>query len=411
MSKWIQTNYPGVRYRNHPTRKHGINPDRYFSIRYYVDGLRKEEGLGWSSDGWTQKKADDELSELKNNARRGEGPRTYAEKRQLENERRRLEAEQKADAEKKEAERKRLEEETVFDAVFIKYCEHNSHKKSLKDEISLYKHWIQPVIGNKRLQDIVLLNLEKIRSDMTKAGKAERSIQYVKSVIRLIFNYAKDHNLFSGENPTNGFLKRQKFDNKRKRYLTPAEARLLLEDLKKHSLTTYRITLLSLYTGMRFGEIAKLQWQHINMTNRVIIIIDPKNSESRNAFMTDAVFEMFSEMEQSTPDALVFPDKYNKVMAQISDSFMDSVNRLDLNNGITDPRMKVVFHTVRHSCASLLINSGADLPTIQVILGHKSIAMTQRYAHIAEDRIKAAMNMLEPAMTENSGINKIRSLS
>lgn len=411
MSKWIQTKYPGIRYRNHPTRKHGINPDRYFSIRYYVDGVRKEEGLGWSSEGMTQKKADDELAELKLNARRGEGPRTYSEKRELENERKRLEAELKAEAERTESERKRLDEETILDSVFLKYCEHNTHKKSLKDEISLYKHWIQPVIGKKRLQEIVLFNLEKIKSDMLKAGKAERSIQYVKSVIRLIFNYAKDHNLFSGENPTNGFLKRQKFDNKRKRYLTPAEATLLLEDLKKHSITVYRITLLSLYTGMRFGEIAKLQWQHINMTNKAVIIIDPKNSESRTAFMVDAVFKMFSEMEQGTPDALVFPDKYNKVMSQISDSFMDSVNRLGFNDGITDPRMKVVFHTVRHSCASLLINAGADLPTIQVILGHKSIAMTQRYTHIAEDRIKAAMNMLEPAMTATTETNRIKRLS
>ena len=49
MAKWIKTNFPGVRYREHPTRKNGVRRDQYFTIRYKMAGKDREEGLGWAS--------------------------------------------------------------------------------------------------------------------------------------------------------------------------------------------------------------------------------------------------------------------------------------------------------------------------------------------------------------------------
>lgn len=75
--------YPGVRFREHPTRKHGVLPDRYFAIRYQVDRRRVEEGLGWASEGWTDKKALVEMEKLKTAAKTGEGPSSLREKRAI----------------------------------------------------------------------------------------------------------------------------------------------------------------------------------------------------------------------------------------------------------------------------------------------------------------------------------------
>ncbi len=55
--KWHKTSYPGVRYREHSTRKNGVRKDRYFSIYYRLNGKNKEEGLGWSSQGWSVAKS------------------------------------------------------------------------------------------------------------------------------------------------------------------------------------------------------------------------------------------------------------------------------------------------------------------------------------------------------------------
>ncbi len=70
--QWKGTKYKGVRYYEHPTRKHGIAKDKYFAIRYQRDGKRIEEGLGWGSKldpkdkkHWTAEKAYLILAELK----------------------------------------------------------------------------------------------------------------------------------------------------------------------------------------------------------------------------------------------------------------------------------------------------------------------------------------------------------
>lgn len=65
MSEWRKTNYPGVRFREHPTRKHKNKPDQYFTIRYRKNGKLKEEPLGWASEGWTPAQANAALVDRK----------------------------------------------------------------------------------------------------------------------------------------------------------------------------------------------------------------------------------------------------------------------------------------------------------------------------------------------------------
>ncbi|MGO9532225.1 MAG: site-specific integrase, partial [Syntrophobacteraceae bacterium] len=71
--QWFKTQYPGVRFREHTTRKFNSKPDRYFSIYYKLNGKQREEGLGWSSEEWTAQKASIQLAELKKAQTTGEG--------------------------------------------------------------------------------------------------------------------------------------------------------------------------------------------------------------------------------------------------------------------------------------------------------------------------------------------------
>ena len=79
--QWFKTQYPGIRYREHKTRKHSGKPDRYFTMYYKLNGKLKEEGLGWSSEEWNAQKASIQLSELKKAQTTGEGACTLQEKR------------------------------------------------------------------------------------------------------------------------------------------------------------------------------------------------------------------------------------------------------------------------------------------------------------------------------------------
>src|SRR6516165_12464787 len=72
---WI-TAAPGIRYRTHPHRKHGARLDRYFTLRFSVDGHQVEEALGWASKCWTVARAQEELGKLREAKRTGQGPMT-----------------------------------------------------------------------------------------------------------------------------------------------------------------------------------------------------------------------------------------------------------------------------------------------------------------------------------------------
>ncbi len=410
MYKWVSIGKYGLRYREHPQRAVGVGkykrPLRYYAAVYKWQGHVVTDAYGWEGEDFHD---EDDIVEtalmLRKNRKAQAPPFTLRELLEERKQAREAEAEQERQQRLKEEQ----EQATVINHVFKQYCESHSHKVSLKEEISYYKNWIGPAIGGKRLDEVLLLDLERIRKKMTTASKAARSIQYVKAIVRQMYIYASIRGIYKGEPPTQHFLKKQKLDNKRQRYLSPDEAKALLEAIRPHSEQTHNICLLSLNTGMRFGEIAALLWQHVNMGSRSILIVDPKNGESRSAYMTDAVVQMFGSMERGKPSELVFPSTTGERMGKISNLFPKAIDQLGLNDGITDRRMKIVFHSLRHSCASWLVNAGVELPVIAKILGHKDLAMTARYSHVNDTSVRDAMRTLDQQQEKTEKAVKVRS--
>ena len=390
--KWIKTTFKGVRYREHSTRKHGVRPDRYFSIRYKLNGKDKEEGLGWGSDGWTAEKAALELTKLRNNQQSGEGAFTMAEKKEAELARKEREAQEKALAEKAAV---------PFSGVWIEYiaqCKLDG-KKSCDREESLYNHWIAPVIGTKPLAEIAPIHLEKIKSNMAKGELSPRSIHYCLAVVRQAFNYAVRHSYFGGDNPTKK-VKKPTVDNRRMRFLSHDEANQILDGIRERSMDSWRITLISLHTGLRFSEIARLVWSDIDVEKGLLWARDGKNNRCRFGYLTEEVKIALLDMEPRGRNDLIFPDKNGGQRRQMSDTFDRVVDALGLNEGIRDDRQKVCFHTCRHSFASWLVEGGEDLIVVKELMGHKSLAMTERYSHLSPKTLQRASRSLYKRLTE-----------
>jgi integrase len=374
----------GIYYREHSTRKHGKQKDRYFMIQYFIDGKRKKEALGWASKGWTEKKAAEILAELKVNKRTGDGPRTLAEKR------------------KKEV--KILVGENTFPQTFaeifdkyIKQSLQDKSQKSCNTEVGYFKKWIAPYIGDKLINKISVDSLEQIKKIMNDKERTPRTICYVLAIIRQTFNYAIDRDLYSGNNPV-ARVKKPTGDNRRMRFLTKKEANALLEQLKKSSEQVHDMALLSLHCGLRAGEIFKLTRSDVNFEHGIISIRDTKSGRNRNAIMTPNVKKMLEKNKQdSRSNGFVFRASTGGLIKSVSNSFDRAVKSLGFNKGINDARQKVVFHTLRHTYASWLVMSGVDLYTVQKLMGHSTIAMTERYAHLAPDHLKRAVEMFVAA--------------
>jgi integrase len=74
--------------------------------------------------------------------------------------------------------------------------------------------------------------------------------------------------------------------------------------------------------------------------------------------------------------------------------FSTAVDLCGFNEGVTDRRLRVVFHTLRHTFASWLAQRGVDLYVIQQLLRHRSPQMTQRYAHLRPDAVRASLDVV-----------------
>ncbi|MDD4274951.1 MAG: site-specific integrase [Desulfobacter postgatei] len=397
MSKYKSTNYPGVRYREHTTRKHGIKPDQYFFIRYQKDGARKEEGVGWASEGWTPSKVALKLAELKSAATTGEGESRLSDVRA------KVEAEKQAEQARQEQEaRDNVPLSTYFKEIYYPAISKEKKKSAHVREESLFRLWVDPTMGHKPLKDISAFDLERLKKTMLDAGRAPRSVEYTLTTLGQIFRHAERLDYYQGDIPTNR-VKKPKYDNKRVRFLSHDEAHALLEILQKKSPETYEMALLSLHCGLRAGEIFSLAWKDVDLDHGLITLLDTKSSKTRTLSMTADIQSFFMAKYQGEKQDLVFPDrKTGGIRKQISKSFPRAVSETGLNNGIEDRRQRVTFHTLRHTFASWLVMNGISLYDVKELLGHATLTMTERYAHLAPDRNKKAAATMEQVFQKKS---------
>ena len=100
----------------------------------------------------------------------------------------------------------------------------------------------------------------------------------------------------------------------------------------------------------------------------------------------------------------IFTDRNGSKIKEVSNAFERVIDRIGFNDGITDRRYRVVFHTCRHTFASWLASQGVPIYTISKLMGHKSISMSERYSHLSPDHKKTAVNGIEAALNGHAKV-------
>lgn len=361
-------------------------------LRYYVSVYKWKGKTVTDCYGWEKTPQDKEIFyrtflELKANRKNRTAPFSLAELRE-DNERVALEDQRKKDL---------LTKQNIsFSAAFELYLPYSkSNKKSIKSwkrEEQLNRIHISPVLKETPLRKISSFHLELIKKNMTDAELSPRSIRYALAVVRQVFNFAINHNLFDGKNPAAGKkVARPREDNKRQRFLTKKEAELLLDELKKRSIEVHDMALFAMFTGARFGEIAKLKWIDVDLHQKIVMFRKTKSEKDRFAPIIDRVKTMLIGRGIGQGNQLVFPARgTNKPHSLISSVYYDTVRNL-FNKDISDKKMWVNFHTLRHTCASWLVEGNTNIYLVKELLGHSSIILTERYAHFGDNQLKMAV--------------------
>ena len=173
-----------------------------------------------------------------------------------------------------------------------------------------------------------------------------------------------------------------KENNKRMRFLTEDEIKRLLKECPVY---LKRVVECAVNTGMRKGEILRLKWDQVR--NGFIYLSKTKNMEPRQIPINDDLDVIFKQIrkEQHLTSPHVF--LYNGSAVQdIKRAFNNAVQKA----GIQDFR----FHDLRHTFASQVVMRGGTLKDVQELLGHKTMTMTLRYAHLTQEHKKKAVNLL-----------------
>jgi hypothetical protein len=182
----IKTQYPGVRYYEHATRKmRNGQPDRYFSIRYRQEGRLVEETLGWATDGWNAEKAHGVLAKVREGKKTGIGAGSVAEMR-AEGEARRKAA---AEAARHDA----LVDMTV-EAFFKDYYMPRAKKEKrswLMDEQRIAKH-INPAIGAMPFRAVTKGDVQKLIDSLVEGGSAASTVKQYMAIIRRAYYMASE---------------------------------------------------------------------------------------------------------------------------------------------------------------------------------------------------------------------------
>ena len=392
-----KTEYTGLRYREHPTRKASSRPgskaDRYFTFRHKRDGKLTEEALGWESEGMTLQKAILTAAELREEARLGKGTGKVADRREAQRE-----AEEAAAAAAREEARLAV---TYAEFYAQHYLPSLVHKKeaTARRERELNTGWILPVIGTRPIRGLKPIDFDQVKRSILNAGKSPRTAQYALTTASMVMSAAIKDGFYVGANPV-GEVKRPKFDNRRTRFLSREEADMLLAELAGRSASVHRMALLSLHTGLRLGEVYALCWSDVDLAHGVVTVRNTKSGRTRHVPMTDQVRSMFEELAgQADKGRLVFPSKTGEQRrGMISTSFKRAVAACGFNDGVDDKRQWVSFHTLRHSAASWMAMAGVELYTIGQILGHASLEMTARYSHLSPNKLRSAIDAMESAL-------------
>ena len=271
------------------------------------------------------------------------------------------------------------------------------HKpRSACDQMRQLKWW-SAEIGSHALSDVtpslIAQYRDKLAGGITCHGKlrSPATVNRYMAALSIVFTTAVKEWGWVDDTPMRKVSK-GKESRGRVRFLSDDERPRLLKACKESSNPyLYPVVVLALSTGMRQGEIMGLTWDDVDLNRGRAILHETKNNERRGVAITGHALELLKGLTKvrRIDSNFLFPSKRNRSQKPID--LRAPWEAALKKTGVEDFK----FHDLRHSAASYLVMNGASLAEIAEVLGHKTLQMVKRYAHLSEGhtaRVVASMN-------------------
>jgi integrase len=361
--KRMKTNYPGVFYIEGTSPITG-KPEKIFYIRYRRDGKMIEEKAG--------RQFQDDMTPARANALRTE--RVHGKK-----------------PTRREARKAAAEIKWTVNRLWHEYIGPKPDTKGFRTDRYRYIKFLQSPFGEKEPSAIAQIDTHRLRITLAKT-LSPKTVKNVLELIERIVNFGVKKGLCAGL----GFkIEMPRVNNLKTEDLTPEQLSNLMAAIDQdYDIQAANFMRMALFTGMRRGELFKLQWQHIDFERGFIHIIGPKGGKDQTIPLNQAARELLENHPRSD-SSFVFPGRGGKQRTEIRRPVDRIRKAADL------PKDFRPLHGLRHTYASMLASSGqVDLYTLQKLLTHKTAAMTQRYAHLRDEGLRRASDLAGDLMNK-----------
>jgi len=243
-----------------------------------------------------------------------------------------------------------------------------------------------PLMGHVRFDRITAERIEEVLAQLKAKGLSNSTLNRYRTFLSSVFTYALKANLVL-VNPV-ARVGRYKENDSRLRWLKPAEEEKLRKEFVADA-HEWEFDL-ALYTGIRKGEQWMLRWKDVDI-ERGNLTVKGKTGR-RHVIANESALAALKKLSLISGDSeFVSPDNDGKAKRDWRRWFYKACK----DAGVTNFR----WHDLRHTFASRLVMAGVDIRTVQELLGHRSIVQTMKYAHLATDHRKAAVEKMK-AITE-----------
>jgi integrase len=272
-----------------------------------------------------------------------------------------------------------------FETLVTQYLDYAKANKRSWDRDQRSLKCLSRCFGGKYVYEITAHDIENYKIERNKT-LSPASVNRELACLKHMLNKAVEWEMLETNPAKKVRLLRE--NNQRLRYLTQEEIEKLYNCSADH---LKPIVLTALLTGMRKSEILKLKWEDIDFDQGIIFVRNSKNNETREIPMNDQLMSVLRNLKFKSP--YLFAREDGKLCISIRTAFENAVRRANIHD--------FRFHDLRHTFASHLVMAGVDLITVKELLGHKTINMTLRYAHLSPDHKRHAVNCLKVFSSHN----------
>ena len=316
----------------------------------------------------------------------------------------RIDGEQETNAEKREtakAIKQAKQNKWTISRLWAAYKSHKQNLKGIVTDENRFQLYIFPSFGDKQPSELQSLDIHRLRITLLKK-KSPGTVRNVLELLRRIINFSINNNLCESLNFT---IEMPKVDNEKTEDLSPDQLSALLQALDESTdIIASNVMRMALYTGMRRGELFKLQWSDIDTDRGFISLRDPKGNKGQKIPLNDGAKQTLAKMPKTSE--YVFPGKGGSQRVDIN----KAVNKIKKAAGLPDDFRPL--HGLRHTYASMLASSGkVDIYTLQKLMTHKSPAMTQRYAHLRDEALRQAADLAGDIIGEAMNQDRAKTVS